>query len=364
MVRLIDQDGAAKWLEAAVSKRGANELWISSPFVTARGLELVERFLARSKARSVLVLTSVEPLQVALGALDALALAACLERHDGRIEARDVRRLHAKVFLLVGKTAMVGSSNLTAGGLDRNHELGYETNNSRDLTELQERLGRWREASHRVSAAELRAVADLADKRFGAIARILRSEPAAPPAFPADVETYFEFVIDVLGRLPKGGVSEERLLGLLASRRASLRSDSDGPLRRMLFLQRVGLVEADGGTIRTSHLAQRVQGAGGKATLASAMQDAYPVLRSLVEVAASRPGPWSQGQMRAELLRIEDWELSQSFEPCLRWAVALGLLHVTERGGSDKQIRKFEAPSVHGPTSSLRAARKRAARRP
>lgn len=191
-----------------------------------------------------------------------------------------------------------------------------------------------------MTASELHAFSRIAEERFGHLADVLRSRPTSLPAFPADKETYVEVVRDIIARIPPSGMPERDFLSLLVSRRSSLRQDRDGPLRRHLFLQRVGLVEVASEVVRRGPLALKMNRRDAAAWLAEAVQDCYPAVKRLVEMTASGE-VWSQAAMRAELRQRGDLELLECFETCLRWAVSLGLIHVPKRGGSAKQIRRF-----------------------
>lgn len=102
-------------------------LVIASPFVSRDGSELVKTCASaglRKRGRVELV-TDLNATHVAEGSLDPAALSELLELSP-ETGLWHVPRLHAKVFVADGCRAIVGSANLTAGGLSRNIEYGVE----------------------------------------------------------------------------------------------------------------------------------------------------------------------------------------------------------------------------------------------
>jgi len=102
------------------------DLLIAAPFIKTTEAEWVCEVLARRhlvEPLRVQVLTDVRSDSVLSGSLDVEALsriAASLP--DTKVV--NLPRLHAKVYVADDSLAVVGSANLTAGGLDSNYEYG------------------------------------------------------------------------------------------------------------------------------------------------------------------------------------------------------------------------------------------------
>lgn len=119
--------GQARERVARLVSGAQRRLVIASPFVSRDGSELVKTCASaglRKRGRVELV-TDLNATHVAEGSLDPAALRELLELSP-ETELWHVPRLHAKVFVADGCRAIVGSANLTAGGLSRNIEYGVE----------------------------------------------------------------------------------------------------------------------------------------------------------------------------------------------------------------------------------------------
>lgn len=104
-------------------------LWLCSPYVTDEALGKV--FDALPEEPSVRIWTRISPSDWANGVSDPDALAAfvaSLAEAGRKVELGIVQRLHAKLYAADYTAALVGSSNLSAGGFDRNLELMVQLN--------------------------------------------------------------------------------------------------------------------------------------------------------------------------------------------------------------------------------------------
>lgn len=98
----------------------ADTVRISSPYVTER------QFLTASRKHEVRLLTTLSPIDVALGATSIESINALL---DLGVECRSLPprpKLHAKVYIFGTSHAVVTSANFTTSALDSNIEAGIE----------------------------------------------------------------------------------------------------------------------------------------------------------------------------------------------------------------------------------------------
>ena len=80
-----------------------------------------------------------------------------------------IPKLHAKVFLLDGTEARVGSANLTMGGMYDNVEIGLQCTEQRDLSGLLKTIKGWQGARTPVSSDQLLAYDVYAKAHFSKI---------------------------------------------------------------------------------------------------------------------------------------------------------------------------------------------------
>ena len=98
---------------------------IVSPFITQPGIRgLIEDF--KRKRTRIQILTNLSGLNVALSISDPVTpLLEILDALGDRVHIKSYSNLHAKLYLSEGRAALVGSSNLTYGGMERNTELNW-----------------------------------------------------------------------------------------------------------------------------------------------------------------------------------------------------------------------------------------------
>lgn len=102
-------------------------LVVSSPYVTARGVDFVLSHLPDGvkPTLSFSLLTDLSPLNVAQAATDPCAVRDLAAALSGS-RVFHLPRVHAKVYVKDAEQAIVTSGNLTAGGLDVNYEYGLK----------------------------------------------------------------------------------------------------------------------------------------------------------------------------------------------------------------------------------------------
>ena len=108
-----------------LGKSSVKTINIVSPFITQPGIrELIQGF--RRKRTKIQILTNLSGLNVAMSISDPISpLLEVLDALGDRVDIKSYPNLHAKLYLCEGRAALVGSSNLTYGGMERNIELNW-----------------------------------------------------------------------------------------------------------------------------------------------------------------------------------------------------------------------------------------------
>ena len=106
-----------------IKRREIEVLTIASPFITGPGVRYISNY-AKSKLVRVRVLTNLSKFNL-LRSLDnpIRPLVELSESLGENLEIKSSPKLHAKLFLADASVALHGSSNLTLGGGESNHEL-------------------------------------------------------------------------------------------------------------------------------------------------------------------------------------------------------------------------------------------------
>lgn len=150
---------------------------IAAPYITRQPVERLVRGLGRRRGTIQLnVMTSLHPDHLIDGSLDADAL-SWLCRDVPGTSVRHLLHLHAKAYVADEHTAIVTSSNLTNGGIWRNHELGVAVTDPKSVKDIADDLEEYGRLGVSVSESELAELSDLA-----------RLAPSRPPN-PVDIHT-------------------------------------------------------------------------------------------------------------------------------------------------------------------------------
>ena len=112
---------------------------IAAPYITRQPIErLADRLCAPDSVR-LDVLTSLDAPSMCSGSVDAAALAWLCEQVPNA-NVRHLSNLHAKAYVADADVAIVGSANLTTGGLWRNYELGVHITEPQAVSDIADDL--------------------------------------------------------------------------------------------------------------------------------------------------------------------------------------------------------------------------------
>ncbi|MYC35150.1 MAG: hypothetical protein F4X64_18535 [Chloroflexi bacterium] len=147
---------------------------IAAPYITRQPVErLASKLRSRRASVRVDVLTNLHADSLIDGSLDIGALAWLCEQIPGTT-VRHLRYLHAKAYVADEHTAIVTSSNLTNGGLFRNHELGVSITDPGGVKDIAQDLREYGNLGVLVPAdalTELDAMAQQAQASKATVAR-------------------------------------------------------------------------------------------------------------------------------------------------------------------------------------------------
>jgi len=247
---------ADAWLETNLLKwRG--ELVIVSPFVTKHALQKLSDKIGKG-GRTVKIITTLDPFAVALGALDAAALADQLKQSRDYLSVFHVENLHAKVFLFRSR-ALVGSANFTTGGLVRNLEVSVEVAGKPDIENLRMIVDGYLalKSTRRLSEAELEQFSKEAKAQYPALPSILKaqSEEGRLPAFPDTNESgYVELLFRVLQVAKSGQLDWKSFAKACQSNRSKSENEGNALEQRANLMRKLELVSIskDGKVVTTA----------------------------------------------------------------------------------------------------------------
>jgi hypothetical protein len=131
--------------------------FLCSPYITQPP---IRNFIHTADQRGILkslrlqVLTDISAPNIIQGATDLGALALLMDTFQS-VEIRYLPRVHAKVFLADDVLALIGSANLTDGGLSRNYEYGVRLRDAEMVQRTWSDLTRYAELGASVTRNDL-----------------------------------------------------------------------------------------------------------------------------------------------------------------------------------------------------------------
>jgi hypothetical protein len=154
---------------AALVRGAEGELFITAPYISRAGAELVEAN-AQPRLRTIgrmVLLTDLSPLPICQGANDPVAI----HHLSGIVEHSSVfhlPRVHAKVYIADGRRAIVTSGNLTAGGLLGNHEYGLLIDDAATASRIRADLSEYAQLGASIDRGQLEEYCLIAERVRGA----------------------------------------------------------------------------------------------------------------------------------------------------------------------------------------------------
>lgn len=142
-----------------------NEIVISSPYITELGTNFVLTNLRQQVKPQIRlrILTNLSPINICQGSTDPMALKS-LALALPHFTLLHLPKLHAKVYVVDKKSAIVTSANLTAGGLDRNYEYGIKITEPLIVKEIEQDILNYSDLGVMISPQNLDNYARIADR--------------------------------------------------------------------------------------------------------------------------------------------------------------------------------------------------------
>ena len=142
-----------------------NDIIISSPYVTEQGTNFVLANLRQEVTAQIRlrILTNLSPVNIYQGSTDPEALKSLVLALP-HFTLLHLPKLHAKVYIVDHKCAIVTSANLTAGGLEHNYEYGIKISDPRIVKEIAQDIISYSDLGAMVSPQNLDNYSHIADR--------------------------------------------------------------------------------------------------------------------------------------------------------------------------------------------------------
>lgn len=327
-----------EWLTLVMPK--SRSVVIASPYITKTGLQpILTRFANPRRRLDVQILTSFEALSVLTGSLDVDVLCDLLEKGNKTgaapsVTIYDVFDLHAKVCIVDGRTAVIGSGNMTRGGtLGTNVELGVKITTRRDVKEVTAQLEDWKRGLTPITAAEMITFKRLVNENFKAYRALPDVSLGHIQVFPGADGDYFAAMQQVVKHASgRKGCSR-------AAMRESLKNIAQGtdgaqtPQARLVFLELLGLVETsqDNQNVIGTDAGAALGSRSGRKKFGAMLMKKYPIVRRTYQfLCDAYPGSITYSEMEAGLLVADDPNSASrgidELQDSARWLRSLGLI--------------------------------------
>jgi len=344
----VEDAALGTWLTALLP--ACHDLYLASPYITNGGLQPLLKELRRPRRRlSVTILTCLDPMAVLTGALDLEALATLLslscDSHP--VCLIHVPGLHAKVFIVDERAAVVGSGNLTRSGTQGlNVELGVRVTARADVRAVTQKFQHWSAGRPPLTVGDLDRFGRLVENNFGGIRRALSAltwgRLEVFPGAEGTDDDYFYAMISVLALGGGRGCSSETITDAL-KKLAQGQAGSQTAQARLLFLEFLGLMDQrEDGRLYTTALGKSLNRSTGARRFAGLLMQEFPLVRrTLLALCDAHPDYLTYPQIAAALsddtIRAED--ATEEVKDGVRWLRSLGL--VQEAAGRTSQNRKL-----------------------
>ncbi len=327
------------WLDSVISRWNAQKLHIVSPFITKAGLAAISVAMAERAARKIIIVTCLDCPAIAMGYLDVQELADLVTKFGNRFQVYHVPKLHAKVFLLEGVEALLGSANLTMGGMSNNVEIGIRCTSKAEVRDLEGSIMLWRGSREPVEQSQLLAYQEYAKTHY---VQLLQGYNHVV-AFPHQDDTYDQVVRESLEQIPtRGGLAKSLFMHSIRSQRSHDLADKDGPENRLWFLQQIKLVKIKGDKVYKAENVRKamMEGTRGSNAFASLICSEFPECLQILDTLLK----YGKVTRWEEVPRILDdhgiGHLVDQHKSIIRWMVHLDQISLIS--GEKKRIVSFK----------------------
>lgn len=143
-----------------IAQKASSSILICSPYITQEPVQkLTSTLIARGLQNSISleILTDISLHNLVSGATDPTALLTLYEAFQN-VKVTYLPRLHAKVYLMDEKEAIITSANFTEGGAFLNYEYGYKTQLLEDVLKIRQDMENYAALGSLVTKEKLRTL--------------------------------------------------------------------------------------------------------------------------------------------------------------------------------------------------------------
>ncbi len=305
-----------------IKRREIEVLTIASPFITGPGVRYISNY-AKSKLVRVRVLTNLSKFNL-LRSLDnpIRPLVELSESLGENLEIKSSPKLHAKLFLADASVALHGSSNLTLGGGESNHELnmlvlGGTVRADKHIVELTGWFDSlWKEAAQ----LDEKELIELEGCWQSNLEKLLANFKGALPECRLAGQQW-----DKVKELSRKSHSKDKALEILmeqgAVRAGEKKSKPANATSKLLFLEEQGIVKVEKGRVLPIRKISKV------GQMTEILAEALPCYRDVVATIKKK-----EEVTYDELFRVLGASKEEQIKAIVLWLEDLGLVSRAKHG--------------------------------
>lgn len=330
MKELLTGIATRQWLEERVA--ASQRFVLVAPFITRSGLQPVFARLKSARKFRLTIITALDFQAALSGALDLDAINELMTNYKRRgpvsVQVVEAPRLHAKIMIADDHHAIVGSANVTSGGLGGNVEFCVPFRGPSQTRLVQQAV----DSIFRVplTPAKFKAFKSVVDKYASRVQKLIRQHnPATLWAFPGFKRTngrpgwYLHAVQEVLALVEEGGnrAAALQLLAEQALRKLKEEQTSHAipPEDRLNSLEYLGLFRG-GSRFALSDLGRAVLKDKSADVLTPILLAHHPELGQILQEIRAKPGH-TYVSLAQSLSTVRE-----QVERPVRWLRSLGLV--------------------------------------
>jgi len=146
-------------------KQARKELFVSSPYIDQKGVDLLCKIIKRRDRIKLALITNLTIPNIVNKFTDPIALLK-LHKNFNLVKISSLGRLHAKVYLIDNIGGIITSANLTGGGLITNFEYGVLINDKKIISEVKEDMLKYFSLGNVFDKEALEKIAEKAQKIY------------------------------------------------------------------------------------------------------------------------------------------------------------------------------------------------------
>jgi HKD family nuclease len=148
-----------------IIKQVREELFVSSPYIDQKGVDLLCKIIKRKDRIKLSLITNLTIPNIVNKFTDPIALLK-LHKNFNLVKISSLGRLHAKVYLIDNIGGIITSANLTGGGLITNFEYGVFINDKKIISEVKEDMLKYFSLGNVFDKEALEKIAEEAQKIY------------------------------------------------------------------------------------------------------------------------------------------------------------------------------------------------------